>query len=124
MPITLQEQIAIMQAFAEGASNEYKHVTSPEEHWRKSPSPSWNWGDYDYRVAFPVPEYRFAVLYNNIIQAYTRNLSAAEDRYTALVEKHIKAGTATWISNWQPLSGEFLANYKAAIVAKSTTHNS
>jgi hypothetical protein len=117
--ITIQEQIAIMQAFADGATIEYKDVSSSEEFWRKTPRPSWNWSQSDYRIAPAVPEYRFALLSNNLIQVYARNVSPAEDKYTAAAERQVKEGNATWLSDWQPFSKEFKTNYRAALLSSS-----
>lgn len=55
----INEQIAVMKAFAEGKAIEYKRYS--DDKWLNSlgPScePSWNWADVDYRIApKPLPE--------------------------------------------------------------------
>lgn len=46
---TIQEMIAVMQAHADGKSIEMRALGIG--HWTPSPSPSWNWASWEYRVA-------------------------------------------------------------------------
>lgn len=43
---TIQEKIAIMQAFAEGKTIQCKYI----DNWVDIPHPRWNWDYFDYRV--------------------------------------------------------------------------
>ena len=48
---TIQEQIAVMQHYANGGKVEYKTIgASP---WDSTPNPQWNWTGTDYRIAQP-----------------------------------------------------------------------
>lgn len=51
--MTIQEQIAVMQAFADGKEIEYRS----DGNWAKVNYPSWNWAKYIYRVK-PEPKLR------------------------------------------------------------------
>ena len=51
---TIEEKIAVMQAFADGKEIELRLLTDSEYYDCKNPG--WNWGNYDYRVK-PEPEY-------------------------------------------------------------------
>lgn len=51
---TIQEQIAIMQAFADGKKIEYSEDGTD---WRDVQNPAWNWERYYYRVK-EEPHYR------------------------------------------------------------------
>ncbi len=44
---TIQEQIAIMQAFADGKTIEYRNAL---ERWEPIKDPLWNWTNFDYRI--------------------------------------------------------------------------
>ncbi len=44
--MTINEQIAVMKAFAEGKSIQYKLT----EEWKDAINPTWNWDDYKYRI--------------------------------------------------------------------------
>ena len=45
---TVQEQIAVMQAFADGKRIEYTVAGCDE--WIQTNRPAWNWAEYYYRV--------------------------------------------------------------------------
>ena len=45
---TVQEQIAVMQAFADGKKIEYYSPGCDE--WIQTNRPTWNWAEYYYRV--------------------------------------------------------------------------
>jgi len=48
---TLQEKIAVMQAFAEGENVEYRGIYSTDDYeWQDMPTPSWDWNSFEYRV--------------------------------------------------------------------------
>jgi len=44
---TLEEKIAVMQAFADGKKIEFLNVNGE---WTPASKPTWDWGTYDYRV--------------------------------------------------------------------------
>lgn len=50
---TIQEQIAVMQHFAEGGELEF----SSGVNWLGCTVPSWNWQTFDYRIKQPVDPY-------------------------------------------------------------------
>jgi hypothetical protein len=50
---TIQEQIAVMQAFADGKEIEFESAI--DHSWYTTRAPSWNWSYYNYRVAVPKP---------------------------------------------------------------------
>lgn len=52
---TLKEQIAVMQAFAEGKQIEYCTLELFSEGWMDASTPAWNWATKDYRIK-PVVE--------------------------------------------------------------------
>lgn len=45
---TIEERIAVMQAFVDGRQIEYYHTT--KKSWIETSDPSWNWSLTDYRV--------------------------------------------------------------------------
>ena len=47
---TIQEKIAVMQAFAEGKTIEYSIISDKLEDWIITESPFWDWIRIDYRV--------------------------------------------------------------------------
>lgn len=51
----IKEQIAVMQAFAEGKEIESKYTAAND--WKPNSAPSWNWRDFDYRIK-PEPKLR------------------------------------------------------------------
>lgn len=46
---TLQEKIAVMQAFADGKTVEGRYANGSNE-WGESINPVWDWSLYEYRV--------------------------------------------------------------------------
>lgn len=44
----IKEQIAVMQAFADGKEIEMSHRN--EDAWTSTPNPAWNWFSFDYRI--------------------------------------------------------------------------
>ena len=46
MSKTIQEQIEVMQHFANGVEIEYYE----NKEWFKAHAPTWDWHDYDYRI--------------------------------------------------------------------------
>ena len=56
--MTLQEQIKIMQAFADGKEIEYTDKGRTD--WDPSSTPLWNWYDFDYRIK-PEPEIKYPI---------------------------------------------------------------
>lgn len=46
--MTIEEKIAVMQAYADGKKIEYKLKT--KDNWCINPNPDWNWGACEYRV--------------------------------------------------------------------------
>ncbi len=52
---TIQSQIAVMQAFADGQKIEYKHGSSGE--WVTTTEPVWGWSVTDYRIVKPTQTY-------------------------------------------------------------------
>ena len=46
---TIQEKIAVMQAFADGKRVEYRDKDTPGD-WRIAAFPCWDWEDFDYRI--------------------------------------------------------------------------
>lgn len=44
---TIEEMIAVMQAYADGKEIEY---SSDNEIWSKAKNPFWDWDNYDYRI--------------------------------------------------------------------------
>lgn len=46
--MTIDQQIAVMQAFKEGKTIEYKNKA--HDGWSVNSDPAWNFDDYDYRV--------------------------------------------------------------------------
>lgn len=53
---TIQEKIAVMQAFAEGREVQLKSWCNGD--WKDCPNPRWNWHDFDYRIK-PVPQAKY-----------------------------------------------------------------
>jgi len=51
---TIQEQIAVMQAFADGKEIEFRSNVD-DEYWYDTKEPAWNWCAFTYRVAVPKP---------------------------------------------------------------------
>jgi len=52
---SINEQIEVMKAFAEGKAVEYRNYKGCV--WTRTLDPSWNWRNRDYRVALkPLPE--------------------------------------------------------------------
>lgn len=50
--MTLKEQIAVMQGFADGKKVEFRRNDSfSTSAWTLNNEPVWNWGDYNYRLA-------------------------------------------------------------------------
>ncbi len=49
MAKTLQEKIAVMQAFAEGKQIEYRRALARD--WYIAGNPTWDWWTIDYRIA-------------------------------------------------------------------------
>lgn len=47
---TIEEKIAVMQAFAEGKTIEYSIISDKLEDWIITESPFWDWIRIDYRV--------------------------------------------------------------------------
>lgn len=54
--MTIQEQIAIMQAFADGKLIETSPRFARKSQWQICRDPVWNWMDNDYRVKVPEPD--------------------------------------------------------------------
>lgn len=50
MKKTTLEQIAIMQAFADGKDIEYR-LDNEDHPWAPLADPKWNWAAYDYQIA-------------------------------------------------------------------------
>ena len=48
---TIQEQIAVMQHFADGRKVEYRNNSTST--WSFIPNPCWDWSINDYRIAQP-----------------------------------------------------------------------
>ena len=51
---TIQEQIAVMQHFADGGKVEMQYADGT---WKLNDAPQWNWCDRDYRIAEEVDPY-------------------------------------------------------------------
>lgn len=47
---TIDEMIAVMQAFKEGKKIEYHAIAIPNKKWQKAARPSWDWSNFDYRI--------------------------------------------------------------------------
>lgn len=58
-----ENMIAVMQAFCLG--HEIEMSFSGKHEWTQISSPSWNWGDYDYRVKPKIQQLFWAVLQKN-----------------------------------------------------------
>jgi hypothetical protein len=74
---TLQEKIAVMQAFADGKKIEL--CDSGVSNWRESinANPSWNWYQYDYRVKHdPVVVERVLTIYTEYSTVWAMQHSA------------------------------------------------
>lgn len=54
---TTEEMVAVMTAYKEGKTIEYKKHEGIPSDWTDNDTPSWNWALYDYRVK-PEPKYR------------------------------------------------------------------
>ena len=52
----IEDQIKVMQAFSEGKSVEYRHMS--QSYWESCPRPIWNWGDGTYRIKEEPPKPR------------------------------------------------------------------
>ena len=61
---TIEEMIAVMQAFVDGKRVERQSVITPDEGWFAVIEPAWNWNDYDYRVK-PEPPKKKIVPYDS-----------------------------------------------------------
>ena len=52
---TIDEMIAVMTAYKNGAKIESAHTDCGPDEWEDTPKPFWNWFDCDYRIApFPI----------------------------------------------------------------------
>lgn len=60
MAKTIAEQIAVMQAAERGEEIECKYFW--DEPWLFTPTPTWNWDKFDYRIK-PKPQ-KFWVIFN------------------------------------------------------------
>ena len=54
---TIEQQIAVMQHFAAGGQAECISVHIVRDMWARALTPSWNWGDFDYRIKEVVDPY-------------------------------------------------------------------
>lgn len=77
---TIQEKIAIMQAFADGKKIEYKPTRSiknttisPQPPWQGISTPQFNWGYNDYRVKEETVTNRIVVDRDGAAVAVSRN---------------------------------------------------
>lgn len=61
---TIDEMIAVMQAYIDGAKIEKIGRCYPQSDYEEDEEPNWNWGIYDYRVK-PEPQY---VPYDSVLE--------------------------------------------------------
>lgn len=53
---SIDEMCAVMQAYKEGKTIEFKDNRTVENEWKICVNPTWNWNYFDYRVK-PEPKY-------------------------------------------------------------------
>ena len=48
--MTIDEKIAVMQAFRDGQPIEFQNLIYKKKDWARTTNPAWNWSHYTYRV--------------------------------------------------------------------------
>lgn len=75
---TLQEKIAVMQAFADGKAIECSPFGPAD--WAPVSSPAWNWDEYDYRVKREPREFVVIKHPNGILELKVEGVTASITR--------------------------------------------
>lgn len=97
---TIEEKIAVMQAFANGKEIEITPRTS-NPNWITDPEPLWDWRTCDYRVKEKYVPFTFEdaeFLIGKIVKRKTHN-------YTAMIISCTQLGTS--VDDWEHLLDDF-----------------
>lgn len=112
---SVQEKIAIMQAYADGESLEMAHANHVVKEWTKCSEPAWAWDFYEYRIAEKEPARPDFMDWSQIHPKY-RFFARDEGGSAYIYEK--RPGIDTNSDYWHPDGGDciridhFLTSYR------------
>lgn len=90
---TTQEKIAVMQAHIDGSRIQGKADGHKNATWRSVSNPSWNWDEFDYRVA---PAEPMSIPWHLIKREYEWAAADSDGRIWVYTHKPNQGG-ATWL---------------------------
>lgn len=104
---TIQEMIAVMQAFADGEIIEYSIKADKLEDWIIAENPFWDWLRIDYRVKEEPkqPEY-IPFTFEDAEFLIGRIVKCKTQDYTAMIFSCALSGTN--VDDWRPLLDDFI----------------